>query len=46
VSHRNARLTVHGRRLIVSRVRDQGPKPAHVAEAMGASRKYVYRWLQ
>jgi transposase InsO family protein len=46
VSHRNARLTVHGRRLVVARVREQGMKPAHVAEAMGVSRQCVYRWLQ
>jgi len=46
VSHRNARLTVHGRRLIVARVREQGMKPAHVAKAMGVSRKCVYRWLE
>ena len=35
VSHRNARLTVHGRRLIVRRVRDEGMPVAHVAKAMG-----------
>jgi transposase InsO family protein len=46
VSHRNARLTVHGRRLVVARVREQGMKPAHVAEAMGVSRQCVYRWLE
>ncbi len=35
VSHRNARLTVHGRRLLVHRVRRQGMPVAHVAKAMG-----------
>ncbi|MCU1505004.1 MAG: Mobile element protein [Ilumatobacteraceae bacterium] len=34
MSHRNARLTVHGRRLLVYRVREQGHSVAHVAKAM------------
>ena len=46
MSHRNARLTVHGRRLVVARVREQGMRPAHVAKAMGVSRQCVYRWLR
>jgi transposase InsO family protein len=45
VSHRNARLTVHGRRLIVRRVRDDGMPVAHVAKAMGVSRQCAHRWL-
>ena len=40
VSHGNARLTVHGRRLIVQRHQD-GWKQAHIAAAMGVSRKCV-----
>jgi transposase InsO family protein len=44
VSHRNARLTVHGRRLIVQR-RQEGWKQAHIAAAMGVSRKCVKYWL-
>ena len=44
VSHRNARLTVHGRLLIVQR-RQQGWKQAHIAAAMGVSRKCVKYWL-
>ncbi|GAA2573815.1 hypothetical protein GCM10009862_10920 [Microbacterium binotii] len=44
VSHRNARLTVHGRLLIVDRVR-AGWKQAHIAAAMGVSRRCVKRWL-
>jgi transposase InsO family protein len=44
VSHRNARLTVHGRLLIVQRRRD-GWKQAHIAAAMGVSRKCVKYWL-
>lgn len=44
VSHRNARLTVHGRLLIVQR-RRAGWKQAHIASAMGVSRKCVKYWL-
>jgi transposase InsO family protein len=44
VSHANARLTVHGRRLIVDRAR-QGWKQAHIAAAMGVSRRCVKRWI-
>ena len=42
--HRNARLTVHGRLLIVQR-RQDGWKQAHIAEAMGVSRKCVKTWI-
>jgi transposase-like protein len=45
VSHRNARLTVHGRRLLVQRVRDEGQPIAHVARAMGVSRQCAHRWV-
>jgi transposase InsO family protein len=45
VSHRNARLTVHGRRLLVHRVREQGMPVAHVARAMGISRQCAHRWV-
>ena len=45
VAHRNARLTVHGRRLIVQRVREEGWPVAHVAKAMGVSRQCAHRWL-
>jgi len=44
VSHANAHLTVHGRRLIVSR-RAAGWAQAHIASAMGCSRKTVRYWL-
>lgn len=44
MSHGSARLTVHGRRLIVER--DQaGWKQAHIAAAMGVSRKCVKTWI-
>ena len=44
MSHRNARLTVHGRRLIVERF-EAGWKQAHIAAAMGVSRKCVRTWI-
>jgi transposase InsO family protein len=44
VSHRKARLTVEGRLLIVNRY-EQGWKQAHIAAAMGVSRKCVRKWL-
>jgi transposase InsO family protein len=45
MSHRNARLTTHGRRLLVERVRSQGMPVAHVAKAMGISRQCAHRWV-
>lgn len=36
VSHRNARLTFQGRRLLVDRVRSHGMPVAHVAKAIAA----------
>src|SRR3954447_16172512 len=44
VSHGNARLTVHGRRLIVQRHQAGWPQ-AHIAAAMGVSRKCVKTWI-
>ena len=44
VSHGSARLTVHGRRLIVQRHRAGWPQ-AHIAAAMGVSRKCVKTWI-
>jgi transposase InsO family protein len=44
VSHRNARTTFHGRMLIVERFADGWPK-AHIAAAMGVSRKCVHKWV-
>lgn len=43
--HANARLTVHGRLLLVRRVREQGWAVAHAAKAMGISRQCAHRWL-
>jgi transposase InsO family protein len=45
VGHRNARLTFHGRRLLVQRVREQHMPIAHVAKAMGVSRQCAHRWV-
>lgn len=45
MAHRNARLTVHGRRLIIQRVHEEGWPVAHVAKAMGISRQCAHRWL-
>ncbi|MFF1282975.1 leucine zipper domain-containing protein, partial [Streptomyces sp. NPDC058299] len=45
MSHRNARLTVHGRRLLVERV--SGGRPvAHVAAEMGVSRATAHKWIR
>lgn len=45
MGHRNARLNVFGRRLIVHRVRVEGMPVAHVAKAIGVSRQCAHRWL-
>lgn len=45
MGHRNARLNVYGRRLIIKRVRGEGMPVAHVAKAMGVSRQCAHRWL-
>jgi transposase InsO family protein len=44
VSHRNARTTYQGRLLIVERFRD-GWNKAHIATAMGISRRCVHKWI-
>jgi transposase InsO family protein len=45
VGHRNARLTFHGRCLLVHRIRNLDMPVAHVAKAMGISRQCAHRWL-
>jgi transposase InsO family protein len=45
MAHRNARLTVHGRRLLVHRVRVEGRPVAHVAKELGVSRQCGHRWV-
>jgi len=44
MSHRNARLTPTGRRIIIERVLSGRPV-AHVAKEMGISRTCAHRWL-
>jgi transposase IS481 family protein len=43
MSHSNTRLTLHGRRLLIRRVREQGWAVAHAARAMGISRQCPHR---
>lgn len=45
-NHKNARLTVHGRSLLVRRIIDHGLRPAEAAQAMGVSSRTAYKWLQ
>lgn len=45
MSHANARLTVHGRRLLCERVL-AGHRVADVAAQLGCSRTTVYKWLR
>ncbi len=45
MGHRNARLNVFGRRLIVQRVRFEGWPVSHAAKAMGVSRQCAHRWV-
>jgi transposase InsO family protein len=45
VSHRNARLNVRGRQLLVQRVCEQGWAVAHAAKAQGISRQCAHRWV-
>jgi transposase InsO family protein len=45
MSHRNARLNLHGRLLLVDRVCRQRWPVAHAAKAMGISRQCAHRWV-
>ena len=45
MAHRNARLTVHGRRLLIQRVVGDGRPVAHVVTELGCSRATGYKWL-
>ncbi|MFA6576361.1 MAG: leucine zipper domain-containing protein, partial [Nocardioides sp.] len=44
MAHANARTTLHGRHLIIERHRAGWPQ-AHIASAMGVSRKCVKTWI-
>ena len=46
MSHRNARLNVRGRQLLVERVCEQGWAVAHAAKAQGVSRQCAPRWIR
>ncbi|GAA3692775.1 hypothetical protein GCM10022377_01550 [Zhihengliuella alba] len=46
MSHANARLTVHGRRLLVARVLDDRRPVSHVAKELGVSRQCAHRWVR
>lgn len=45
MSHANARLTFHGRCLLVRRVRVERRPVAHVAKELGVSRQCAHRWV-
>lgn len=45
MTHANARLTPHGRRLLVERVITHGRPVAHVAKELGVSRQCAHRWV-
>lgn len=45
MSHRNARLTFHGRLMLVQRVLDDERPVAHVAKEMGVSRQCGHKWV-
>lgn len=46
MSHANARLTLHGRRLLVARVVEDARPVAHVAKELGVSRQCAHRWVR
>ncbi|RRR73208.1 IS481 family transposase [Halomonas sp. 3H] len=45
-THKNARLTPHGRALLVHRVLVEGLRPEEVAQAQGVSVRTVYKWVR
>jgi transposase InsO family protein len=45
MAHRNARLTLHARRLLIKRVIHDRRPVAHVVEELGVSRATGYKWL-
>lgn len=45
MSHRNARLNVRGRQLVVQRVCEQGWAVARGAKAQDVSRQCAHRWI-
>lgn len=45
MAHGNARLNVHGRTLLITRVLYDGRPIAHVAKELGISRQCAHRWV-
>jgi len=45
MSHANARLTPHGRGLLIERVIGDGRPVSHVAKELGISRQCAHRWI-
>ena len=45
-NHKNARLTFHGRLLLVHRITEEGLRPAEAAQAQGVSVRTAYKWLR
>ena len=45
-THKNARLTVHGRALLVRRIVEHGLRPIEAAQAAGVSARTAYKWLR
>ena len=43
--HKNARMTVHGRALLLSRILNERWRVADAAEAAGVSQRTAYKWL-
>ena len=44
-THKNARMTVHGRTLLVKRIVEQGWPVTEAAKAAGVSIRTAYKWL-
>ena len=44
--HKNARLTPHGRALLVNRMLNGGLRPEEAAQACGVSVRTAYKWLR
>lgn len=45
-SHKNERLTFHGRALLVRRILEDGLRPIEAAQAQGVSARTAYKWLK
>ncbi len=44
--HKNARLTLRGRGLLVRRIVEEGLRPIEAAQASGVSVRTAYKWLR